>query len=345
MVAFHPTGYADAALMPDLRSRLMRAMRLRDFVLAFAVVLSLNLVPLSHPVNAWGRTPRIGTYNQAMRRLRDVPPQVSVSLAILGDSRVMFLEAADLCFRLERRDGACVNLASVGGEWDSVVSLGQHLEPYLGANALILLEVSDYWLEAGNASRLELLPRNRAYADLGQPELALASYFPMSVMRSGRMLALHDVLARSAEALRNRFSSEAPSGPLEYLAEYHTEKFRANVDSWFSYVSDQTRAERRELARRTFAQFAALPADVVLLYMPNAPERDEYVAARYPGRTERFFEVLKTLADEAGLPLVDLTGELPERERYRDFHHLNPDQSAVVSALIAKRLRELPRGG
>lgn len=331
--------------MTDLDSPVKRTWLQRDFSVACCIVLGLNFVVIG-PVNGKAeRTPRTQTYQASLRTLRDVPAEQDVRLAILGDSRTMLLSADSLCDALDAQPGACVNLSSVGGEWASIFALSQALEPYLAEDALILVGLSDYWLEAGNASRLEILPRTHAYAALGHPELALASYFPMSVHRANRMNRLRDALGRAARALERAAGVVPQAGTAAHAALEHQRAFRANVDQWFTPVSDETRAEHLALARRTLGRIRQLAPHVVLVYMPNAAAREVYVDANHPGRRARFFAALRDLAEEFDLPLVSFADEMGANERYKDFHHLERDQAETIGAALAERIRGMRSDG
>lgn len=313
----------------------------KDFVIALMLVLASNLLFCNTKQE---RPERALSYRLELGEIRRLDPDPPIDLVIHGDSRARRLHVNDLCDQLDPRPVRCVNLSSTAGDWVTAWGLQERVAPLLADDATIVLALSDYWLEMGGKNALGLIPSSWAYAGLGDPLSSFESYLPLSRARPGLVKGMHERIESLARRLRNAVggatrhpvrAASAPERPQSPLP-------RANVDSSFRAARPEDLEENRSRADALLRAFRDGGRRVVIVYLPNPADREEYVDAVYPGRRQHFFASLRELADEHDVPLVDLSGRLPDRRDYVDFHHLNERGVEKATRLLAEALDEEP---
>jgi hypothetical protein len=313
-------------------------MRYLDFAAAVLLVAAVGFVRLPEIDDRYGATPRRLSHLVMAATIDRVPEDVGFDLVLLGDSRSIPLDAPALCESLSPVRISCLNAATTGGDWVSAHDLAVRLEPHLMERALFVVALSDYWLEGGPGSTLELLPRTASYWALGEPGPALAAWIPLAAQRGARMRWLHAHLDAWATTLRSRLMPPTAGADRGTRRARLESVERANVDAWYAPTDDSTRERRARAGRRTLAALREAGADVVLVNLPNPALRESYVDRLYPGRRQAFRERAARLADLAGVAFIDLAGRMPDREDYRDFHHVDREAEPALRRLLADEL-------
>ncbi len=314
----------------------------RDFLLAAVLLMASNVLWCGAGDEHTPEGARVFSYRRTLGELRRMPATPPAELLVLGDSRTRQLDVDAVCAAMTPRPARCINASSTAGDWVTAWDLYRAAEPLLAADATIVLAVSDYWLEMGGRDALGLIPRSLAYARLGDPMTTVASYLPASRTRAARMQAVREALERAARSLQAALTdlpespvpSDAPAGDVDLP--------HSNVDEWFRPTRETDRVAQLARASRLLDALQTGRHRVVLVYLPNPAVRDGYVDERYPGRRDRFFGALRQLAALHEVPVVDLSGRLPARRLYRDFHHLNRRGRKAIVPILA---RELDRAG
>ena len=178
--------------------------------------------------------------------------------------------------------GHCLNAATNAGDWLTAYDLFRRVEPRLRSDAILVVCLSDYWLEGGPASALELLPRNLSYLYMGEPAQALASFVPLSFARGGRMRWIHDRLDDSGSWLTDAIDPPEPLDPAKARIESLKRLEKSNVDAWYADTDDATREKRRGRCAASLQALARGRSRVVLLNLPNPLERERYVDLHFP---------------------------------------------------------------
>lgn len=332
-----------------------------DFALAAALVVLLNFFLWKLP----DRIVDTGVMSQSHRFVRASLPRLSATepldLVLLGDSRLRQFDVAPLCEALIGEQGRCFNAASTSGSWVTVHDLFGHLGTRIDEETVVVVGVSDYWLEMGGRHGIGILPRSLAYLELGDPATALASFIPLSVVRGTIRAGVHAALKRRGRelarwiALRTHRAEELES-PAEHRKEIPAEAPAApsskpkrnqpawllrqsSVDHWYAEGSEEDRAHHMRHGRRALTRMSEVSRNVVLLYVPNPRSRERYVDDRYPGRRARFFAALEQLGRELDLPVINLSGRIEGDRFYNDFHHLNERGVRAATELIVTALR------
>jgi hypothetical protein len=316
-----------------------------DFAVALVIVLATAGVTLGPVDREHSRTPRKLSHMGQAAKIRQLPADVWLDLLILGDSRAMPIDALALCSAIDPERRACLNSATTGGDWYSAHDLAERAGRFIDDETLVLVCLSDYWLEGGPESALELLPETWSYLDLGEPGMALASWIPLSSMRGGRMRWLHETLSDWGVRIALESGATHPEADHEADDERWARIERSNVDAWYAPTDDDVRARRRRVGERALRALTATGARVVVVNLPNPAERESYVDEHFPGRRARFRAAAHALADETGISFIDLSGRLPDRHHYRDFHHVRDDSINELIRLLAREIDSSgPRG-
>ena len=261
----------------------------RDFVVAVLLVLASNFAFCGTKQE---QPERALSYRLALGEIRRLDPEPPIELVLYGDSRIRQLRAADLCEALTERPARCLNLSSPAGDWVTVWGVHARVAPRLAEEAIVVLALSEYWLEMGGRNPLGLIPNSTAYASLGDPLSTLESFLPLSRARAGLMRRTREridslaawvvglVGAESPRRIEEKRDRGVPRSPLP----------RSNVDRSFRSPRPEDLAENRQRADAMLTALRAGGWRVVLAFLPNPADREEYVEAVYPGRRARFFE-------------------------------------------------------
>lgn len=304
-----------------------------DYLLAGALLFALNwLVPIEPDVLDRNFLAAVRHRVERFRGSR-------IDLVILGDSRAEPIDAALLCTRLGIDPKGCTNAALMGGDWVTAVAMIERLQGLVRRDTRVVLSVSEFWLESSASEHYSAVALP-TYARLGQYGLMLAARVPLSYERGRRVDALRTWAERVARlSLGIHAFPPAPAadaaGP-DGLS-------RGDVDFWFPPIDDNDVRERRRLAVRALGRLKSLCPRVAVVLLPNPAVREAYVDRRYPGRRARFRRTLASATTKAGVPLVDLAGEIAQSEMYRDFQHLTPRGGTIATELLAERLAPILR--
>ncbi|MFN7971768.1 MAG: hypothetical protein U0166_05395 [Acidobacteriota bacterium] len=289
--------------------------------------------------------PRVGSFEATLAAAGRVERDRALELVVLGDSRALKIDAPAIAKLAGLDPTLAINAASISGDWVTSYAMFRALEPHMDAQTVVLVGVSEYWLEGG-ASAFGLLPARAEYFDLGTPLLGIGSFFPVNTVRGERVAKLR----RRAEMVVWRVRSLVTGEVRPASGNPNTDigpggLALANVDLWFAPIDDGARRRLIRMGDRFLASMSGRARRTALVELPNPAVRDDYVAAHYPGRRERFDASLRSLSARRDIAIIDLRSELPDKSFYEDFHHLGKGGVERVSELLAPEVRRLAPGG
>jgi len=154
--------------------------------------------------------------------------------------------------------------------------------------------------------------------------------FPSHFARRNDVFAL--MYGPRASGVSTAFDAWRRDGTLDAFVAYLRATGGSNLDLAAQQAAARAELEIDDPGPRALAELLRVlgegAAHVLVVVMPEHPVLEQDVAGRWhePGRSDRAFDVVRRVADAAGVPVVDGRGWMPA-EAFLDLDHLFPELS------------------